>query len=198
MPGQENLKELHYICPIENVPSIMKHGILSHSQASRVRHRSVADQDVQDLRAGKGVPGGFLLHDYVNLYFNARNPMLFKRRDIVSELCVLRISLEVLAGGGVVLTDGNAASDCTKFGDYWTMLEAIRWDLVFAESWALGDPEERRERKRVICAEILIPKPVAPRSLIGAYVSSEEAYSELIKVAFTLAIEVNPHLFFLS
>jgi len=124
--------------------------------------------------------------------------MLYKLRGIASKLCVLRVSLEVLAGGGVLLTDGNAASDCTKFGDYWTMLEAIRWDLVFAESWALSDPEERRESKRVICAEILIRKPVETCYITGAYVSSEEAYSKLMKAGFTLAIEVNRHLFFLS
>jgi len=35
MPGQEHLKELHYICPIANVPSIVEHGILSHNQATR-------------------------------------------------------------------------------------------------------------------------------------------------------------------
>ena len=67
-------------------------------------------QSVQDLRDKKQVPGGLQLHQYANLYFHARNPMLFKRLNEVDSLCVLRISKEVLAAGAVI-TDQNAASD---------------------------------------------------------------------------------------
>jgi hypothetical protein len=43
---RDELKELQYITPIENVPSIMRLGILSHRSANRVGHSSVAMQDI--------------------------------------------------------------------------------------------------------------------------------------------------------
>jgi len=96
--------------PMANIASVMKHGILSFDRATKLEHHSVAMQSVQDLRDKKQVPGGLQLHQYANLYFHARNPMLFKRLNEVDSLCVLRISKEVLAAGAVI-TDQNAASD---------------------------------------------------------------------------------------
>ena len=71
--------ELHCIMPIDNINSVMTHGILSHERAAKLPHRSVALQPVQDRRDQKQVPGGLKLHQYANLYFHARNPMLYKR-----------------------------------------------------------------------------------------------------------------------
>ena len=76
----------------------MYRGILSHRFADKVPHESVAMQEVQDRRMNKIVPGtGKRLHDYANIYFCARNPMLYKRKDTHTELCVLRISTAVFA-----------------------------------------------------------------------------------------------------
>src|SRR2546425_4346574 len=76
----EELLELHYITPMENVPSILAQGILSHRRAGKLRHQSIAMPEVQARRAGRIVPGGRPLHDYVNLYICARNPMLYVRQ----------------------------------------------------------------------------------------------------------------------
>jgi hypothetical protein len=107
--------ELHCIMPIENLVSVMKEGILSHENAAKLKHHSVALQPVQDKRDKKQVPGGLRLHQYANLYFHARNPMMFKRRDQASELCVLQVSTTVLPLPGVVISDQNAASDYVRF-----------------------------------------------------------------------------------
>jgi hypothetical protein len=78
-------------------------------------HQSVAMQEVQERRDQKHVPGGLKLHQYANLYFHARNPMLYKRKGEVANLCVLRISTEVRHIVGVVMTDRNASSDYVRF-----------------------------------------------------------------------------------
>ena len=65
--------ELHCIMPIANVASIMQHGILSYDSASKLKHRCVALQEIQDRRDQKQVPGGLKLHQYANLYFHARS-----------------------------------------------------------------------------------------------------------------------------
>jgi len=55
---REDILELHRIMPIANLWSVMQSGILSHNRAKRVRHASIALEDVLDRRRGKRVPGG--------------------------------------------------------------------------------------------------------------------------------------------
>ena len=80
--NRADIKELYFITPIDNMASIFKHGLLSHNKikASRLSHKSVAHGDVQKRREDKVIPGGKRkLHDYVNLYFNPRNSMMYSR-----------------------------------------------------------------------------------------------------------------------
>ena len=88
--------ELHCIMPMANIASVLVHGILSYERAAQLQHHSVVMQPVQDRRDRKQVPGGLKLHQYANLYFHARNPMLYKRKDDASNLCILRVSVAVL------------------------------------------------------------------------------------------------------
>src|SRR5437762_6087330 len=118
----EDVEELHYISPIANVPSILKHGILSHRLADRTDHRSIAMPEIQDLRRSKQVPGGRSLHDYVNLYFDAHNPMLSRVRDRNNVICILVLSPEILNSPGVVITDQNAASG---WGHFYNTLDGL-------------------------------------------------------------------------
>jgi hypothetical protein len=79
---REDLTEVHSIQPIETVPSILQLGILSNRRARRVAHSSIADPMVQERRAEVVVPGGRHLHEYANLYFHARNPMMYRARGL--------------------------------------------------------------------------------------------------------------------
>jgi len=76
-----DVKELHYITPMGNLPSIFQRGILSNYLVEKLPHSSVAKQEVQEIRASVRVPSGRPLHEYVNLYFNARNAMMYKRQS---------------------------------------------------------------------------------------------------------------------
>ena len=188
--------EFQCIMPLENIPSVLAHGILSHEQASRLPHRSVALNAVQDLRDVKQVPGGFKLHQYANLYFHARNPMLSKRRGEAGNLCVLRISTEVLKINGVVFADSNASSKYVRFlaPSQWRLLA---FDDIFAMNWKHPDDRitEWRHSARK-CAEVLVPGRVAPDLLRGAYVRDDSAAENLNDLGFELPITIDPVLFF--
>lgn len=111
-----NISYLYYITPIENLTSILENGILSHRRASLVNHTSIANDQVQNRRGNKRVTGGLLLHEYVNLYINARNPMLYELMINSSEkLCILLIDGAVRTSPDVVIADRNAASDYVTF-----------------------------------------------------------------------------------
>jgi hypothetical protein len=190
------LTEFQNITPIRNIPSILKHGILSYVEAAKLPHRSVALQVVQDRRDAKSVPGGRSLHEYANVYFHARNPMMSLRRDEASQLCVLRISTEILRIPGAVIADQNAASNYVRFSSP-SVLEFMDLDYIFASSWKHpGDEIAEWKHKSAKCAEVLIPGRIPPELLRGALVVNSGAKSELENFGFPLPIAIDADLFF--
>jgi hypothetical protein len=181
--------------PMANIPSVLKHGILSHERTAKLAHKSVAMQPVQDRRDVKRVPGGLMLHRYANLYFHARNPMMFSRQQEVPQLCVLRVSTAVANLDGVVFADRNASSDWVRFLDpsQWAVLD---FDAIYATDWTHPDCFEYFARKSKKCAEVLVPDRVEPRFLIGAYVVDRSAAASLAAQGFNLPVQIDPVLFF--
>jgi hypothetical protein len=194
---REELEELHYITPIENVGSILEHGILSHELASALPHHSVAMREIQERRSRVVVPGGWPLHRYVNLYFCARNPMMSKRRSEHESICVLRVGTEVIDLPDVVITDQNAASNYARFGAAPSALSLVNRDMVFAEFWKHPDDQIMEWRHASIkCAEVLVPDKIDSAYVLGAYVSGDVSQAALAAVAPSLITVVNSHMFF--
>jgi hypothetical protein len=188
--------ELHCIMPIANIPSVMAHGILSYERAAKIQHHSVALQPVQDKRDQKQVPGGLKLHQYANLYFHARNPMLFKRLAEAPNLCVLCVSTQVLQLAGTVISDQNAASDYVRFlhPRQWQLLD---FDAIYAMDWRHpGNPAAYYRHSSQKCAEVLVPQRVETRFLIAGYVVDDEARKRLKSLGCALPVTANPVLFF--
>jgi hypothetical protein len=190
------VKEFQCIMPIENVPSVIKHGILSNERANKVSHKSIALQEVQERRDGKQVPGGLRLHQYANLYFHARNPMMFKRKDQCAALCVLRISLDVLKLEGVVISDSNASSDYARFlhPSQWKLLN---FDDIFSMDWRHpNDPIAYYRHRSIKCAEVLVPHRLPPEFIDGAYVLNGAVANQLTALGFPLPSATDRVLFF--
>ncbi len=182
--------------PIANVSSVIEHGILSYERAAKLQHHSVAMQPVQDKRDQKHVPGGLKLHQYANLYFDARNPMMFKRHGEADSLCVLKVSTTVLGIEGTVLSDQNAASDYARFlhPRQW---QALNFDDIYSMDWRHpGDPIAYWRHKARKCAETLVPHQVETSFLAGAYVVDAGARDRLTNAGFALPITIAPVLFF--
>lgn len=147
------------------------------------------------------VPGGLRLHDYANLYFNARNKMMWKLKYLCpdSSLSVLSVSTNVLGIDGTVVSDQNASSGHARFAQALVGLERLDRDVLFARSWKHpGDQIAEWRHGSMICAEILVPHRVRPEFVTGAYVSCEEALTELEALAPGFPVTVNPDLFFRS
>jgi ssDNA thymidine ADP-ribosyltransferase DarT-like protein len=192
----DEVKQLFYITHIENLGSILERGILSHSRVQDLPHKRIDMPEVQERRRTKRISGGTLLHDYANLYFSGRNPMLFKRKDEHKEICVLRISLEVLKIPGVVVATGNAASDYTSFYPPESGIEKLDRKLVYARKWTDDDPIIRARKSVAKCAEVLVPDLVPPSLIFGVYVSSQETEQKLARSYPGLQIEQNLIIFF--
>jgi hypothetical protein len=187
--------EFQCIMPLENIPSVLKLGILSNERAAKVEHYSVALEVVQERRDLKHIPGGLKLHQYASLYFHARNPMLYRRKEEAANFCVLRVSTEVVHIDGVVITDRNASSDWVRFL-HPKQAAVLDYDAIFTMDWRHPNQFEYFARKSKKCAEILVPHCVEPRFLTGAYAVDEAAAGNLQSQGFGLPITINPEMFF--
>ncbi len=193
---RSDVAELHYITPIANVPSILQHGILCKNGASQLNPVSIAMVAIQQVRASKTVPGGLAIHAYANLYFCARNPMMYVRSAKHAQLCVLRVDNSVLDLKDVVIADGNAASKYTAFWPSPMGLAKVHGPWVFADDWTDADRITMWQKKSAKCAEVLVPTAVPANKIIGAYVSCSGSQQALIAVGFSKGITIDPHLFF--
>jgi len=149
-------------------------------------------------KSRKNSSGGLPLHHYANLYVNARNPMLYRNCHEQSSinLCVLRISKDVLSLPGVVVTDGNAATTRTRFHESPTGFQHLDKELVFADYWTDNDPIVADRKKWIICAEVLVPYKVESRFLIGTFVVSTHTAQSLTQKGIHLSSEINRKMFF--
>ncbi len=188
--------ELGFITRVDNLASILEFGILSYNVAVTVDHQSVANEEVQGLRAAVVIPPGLNLHDYANLYINARNPMMYFLRNHHTELVVLRVDASVLELPDVVLSDMNAARNMVRFGPPDEMLPRLDRNRIFARYWNHDDPMESYRHKGEMCAEVLVPGSVPPDYITGIYVSCKSTEHSVSQVCDTVPIVIDAYRFF--
>lgn len=193
---RDEVEELYFITPMENLPSIMRHGILCHKKAAKVLHRSIAMNEIQKKRAQVAVPSGRPLHEYANLYFCARNPMMFVRKHDHLSLCVLRVHESVLDIDGAVVTDSDASSDHRLFRAAPGGVKVVDKDLTFADDWTDSDTIQYWRKKAAKCAEVLVPERVPREYIIGAYVSCEATRTTFDEYNTGLTATINAKMFF--
>ncbi|MBI2579366.1 MAG: DUF4433 domain-containing protein [Candidatus Aenigmarchaeota archaeon] len=120
MHAQPLYKQIHakyqlgpanHMTHIDNVAAIVQAGELRAYNLMRgTSYRNLANDDVQAGRAAKSISvTGRPLHDYVPLYFGSRTPMVAVNQRENESLVFIRFSLDMLAMGDVVISDGKAA-----------------------------------------------------------------------------------------
>ena len=187
---------LYSIQAIENIPSILQHGILCYNDARRYQHVSIALEDVQNRRSAARVPNGRMLHQYANLYFDYFNPMLSRVRARNHEICVLAINYRILDTDGCVLTDRNAATEIVRFLDPINEIDQIDFVKVYDKFWNHPDEYEKSNHKAIKCAEALIPGKVPCEYITDALVADENAKQRLTQLGFIKNIHVDASRFF--
>ncbi len=193
--GRHNL---YNIMPIANIPSVIQHGLLCFDLAKRFHHKSVALNDVQERRENVtvDVADNLRLHQYANLYFTPKNPMMYYRKDEAEKLCVLVVLSSVLDIDGCVVTDRNAATDIVRFFSPDEGIDYIDFKKVFAKYWTHDDQLEYENHKAIKCAEVLIPYKIAYSNIVAAIVLNDESKQRIINMGFEKKIKVDPSIFY--
>ncbi len=198
--ANSKIRQLYYITHIKNLPSIMKHGILSHERVEQdcVEYTSIYDSEIVSNRRQRQTPDGRSLWSFANLYFQARNPMLYRvkqRRE--DEIAVLAIKKSILSQTDVFISIGNAASFVS---DILPVSEGTRavlkiWDIINNEWWQAEDGSKRK-----IMAECLVPDRVQPEFIQAMYVANDTALKAIKNLLPQSDIPVisEPQMFFNS
>lgn len=188
----------YYIVHVSNLRSILELGILSHEEVIRqqVASMSIYDEKIVSKRREKLTPAGTSLWAYANVYFQARNPMLYRvlREESEDSIIVLQVSSDILPAPGAFIADGNAAGSQTIFHPADPNgLKKLDEKIFKRRYW-----NENDDSKRKIMAELLIPKTIPAGKITSIYVATEEARSKVEKISKSIQAIVQPESFFLS
>jgi hypothetical protein len=173
-----SMSPLYHMTEKSNLSSIMKHGLLSHTEAHRkgLVKRDVSQAEVQSRRTK--------LHNHVPLYFNPRNAMLFSFKDLPYDIVMIAINPLILLMSDLV-TDGNAASDGTSaykitgLSRLKQVLQSLEWSMIMTDSWNHEDRSVKVERRRKISAEALVLNQIPLHMIEYVGAQSEQTLSEI-------------------
>jgi len=197
---QPEVKQLYYITHITNLPSILQHGILSHRRIedSGIPYARIYDAAIVSKRAARTSPDGKSLWDFANLYFQPRNPMLYRvlHEKDDSEIAVVGVDRGVLREPTAFVALGNAASIETEILHAPSAMGRISdiWDIISRNWWNAVDGSKRK-----IMAECLVPDAVSPDRVLSVFVSSHAAAERVKAMPLCRSVPVipEPHMFFL-
>jgi hypothetical protein len=195
--NRSQVGELFYITHVANAMSIATIGILSHNRAAKLVHTSVALDVIQERRERVAV-GARMLHDHANLYLCGRNPMMYHviHHNPIDQVCLLRISPDVLDLPGVAVASFNASRWGVRFDPPIAGLAKLAFDEVHERDWRRADDVEQYRLKGIKCAEVLVPDVVEPRHILGAYAPTAAAHSALSSLARIRDVRIAPEPFF--
>jgi hypothetical protein len=170
----ESVRQLYYITHIDNLGSILDRGILSHGLMDQkgLPYTRIYDKLIVSRRKEMKAPDGKSLWSFSNLYFNARNPMLYRVccETNAENIVILEISPSILESRNILITDGNAASEATSFfSPTKTHLSKI-FKQTQRKYWNPHDGSKRR-----MMAECLVPDSVPPDFIMSIFVPSYDA-----------------------
>lgn len=161
-----DIRALYYITHIDNLPSILERGILSHEQisAARISCTRLYDPLIVERRKSIFTSARKSLWHYANLFFQPRNPMLYRVIDEIGiqNLAVLRVSNTVLQEQGIFIADGIAANNSTHIYPRSEGLEILQTQQETIQSTAWVSWMNDGELRRKLMAECLVPDQVKP------------------------------------
>ena len=175
------IRELFYITHVKNIKSILEKGILCHNRVEElgIQSEKIYNKAVVARREAITVPSdGRSLWSFANLYFQARNPMLFTviRNKPINEIAVVGVDKNILNRDDIFLSTGNAANSQTEIvpaSQKGKILPVImkQVDRVY---WNEVDGSKRK-----IMAECLVPEFVPPQYIRSVYFGDYKAKYEV-------------------
>lgn len=201
-----NIQGLYYIAHFDNIPSILKNGILSHQsiENNAIENRPIYNSEIVHWHQGIIVKDRLSLWNFANLYFQPRNAMLYSlvKKEGINNIAILFVNKNILDRKDIFVTNGNAASLDSEIvpieratSSYWSQLKKE----INKEWWNSEDGSKRK-----IMAEFLVPDRIEPGYIETIYVAGDRPREQLSKIIAdagaskfkTSQITVDPKKFF--
>lgn len=139
--NHQNKFQLYHMTHIDNLISICQTGaLLPHNQIDN--YTDISNQSVNARRSMQEPFYDKSIHDYVPLYFNPRNAMLYNvQRNFGNEVVILQIDIDICLQPYTLLTYKNAAANDALFCD--DIIEFLDnddwWHYIRQRGWS-DDP----------------------------------------------------------
>lgn len=182
------IDRLFHITHLDNVAGILSRGLLCRNRIEdlHVPYMDLSDADCQARRTCRDLDGRNVdLHDYVPLFIEPRNAMLYRLQRALGEsgaadeLAILEVSADAAQWGASLLADGIASSPVTQIfrardAAGW---EALDWDALRCRSW-LDQPDPQAAKRRRM-AEVMVNSHLQRRHIQKVWLKSPSALEGL-------------------
>lgn len=190
--ANSEISRLFYITHIDNVPSILEKGILSHDSVEKqqIQRTPIYNSEIVSNRKEKFTSDNRSLWEYANLYFQARNPMLYRviHEKGKNNIAVIGVSGKAIhSKDGVFITTGNAASNDTEILPLKEGLKKLPWKSIDNQWWSSNDGSKRK-----IMAESLIPNSISNSYIDTIYVPLPSIAEKLKSSTSDFNVEISP------
>jgi hypothetical protein len=160
-----------------------------------VKFTPIYDECIVSRRKGIKTPDGKSLWDFANLFFEARNPMLFRvkcEKDTYN-IAIIGVEPSVLSLPGVYVTTGNAAHSQSEIKPPTRGVMSSILRNTKREFWSEHDGSKRK-----IMAECLVPDEISASYIKAVYVVDHDSKRKVEKMGLSSSIPVipEPHMFF--
>ena len=107
---------IDHMTHIDNLGSIFKNGLLAHNNP--YKKIDISNKEVNDRRNKIEPIYNRNVHDYVPLYFNPRNAMLYRNKmKFDDKIVILAFKNDTILLENSFFTNGNVASDHTLYSN---------------------------------------------------------------------------------
>ncbi|MCP9928836.1 DUF4433 domain-containing protein [Cyanobium sp. CH-040] len=182
------IDSLFHITHLDNVPGILSEGLLCRNRIEEINlpYLDLSDAACQARRSCRYFDGHSIdLHDYVPLFIEPRNAMLYRLQKTLTEagtadqLAILEVSPDPIRWRASLLADGIASSPSTSLfhardPEAW---DALDWDAIDCRSWM--DQPDPQAAKRHKMAEVMVDDLLARHHIRKVWLRTPSAATSL-------------------
>ena len=188
---------LFHMTHIENLKSIVEHGLHSHNSAPD--YHDISNPAVNNRRERTDPIHNQPLHEYVPMYFNPRNAMLFqKQAEYKSDIVILEVDRRACLSNYTLFTERNAASDGCRFVYCPSEVKTFLWPRIYSRDWS-ADGVVNVETKQLMMSECLVYRHIGAEYLSAIHTANNLMATKIRSVLADIQhpkIHVSPELFF--
>lgn len=192
--------ELYNINSITNIQSIIYLGLLSNKliKDANIKYEDLSLLGVQLERDKEKVDGYHYLHEYANLFFNARNSMMYYliHNHNINDLCILVFDINVININKTYVSDGNCAKGITNKYPANIGYRYLNASDIKSRYWVYEDGSINEILKNEMSSEVLVLNKIPQHFIKRIIVANEIAKNNIEKLNVKIDIEINKDLFF--